>query len=162
MKHGSRWRSRCRTWCASHTSTFFRLEGVRCSEFWNPGEEWVKITEVGKGSHHLKKSRFLGKTFSKMVPPPPVLYLRNPYSDFFSQIFKGKFSVLFKGSLLCETMGTFGTFRYLSYLGHIWTIWAIFDHFGPFLNKSRKTDWPPTPVWESFSQNFFIFKWWLP
>ena len=75
---------------------------------------------------------------------PPVLYLRNPYSDFFSPIFKGKFflgiSVLFKGLLLCETMGTFGTFRYLSYLGHFWTIWAILDHFGPFLNKSKKTD----------------------
>ena len=51
--------------------------------------------------------------------------------------------VLFKGLLLCETMRIFGTFRYLSYLGHFWTIWAILDHFGPFLNKSRKMDCPP-------------------
>ena len=66
------------------------------------------------------------------------------YSDFFLPIFEGKFfvgvSVLFKGLLPCETIGTFGTFRYLSYLGHFWTIWAILDHFGPFLNKSMKTD----------------------
>ena len=48
------------------------------------------------------------------------------------------FVILFKGLLLCETMGTFGTYRYLSYLGHFWTIWAILDHFWPILNKSRK------------------------
>ena len=99
-----------------------------------------------KGSHHLKK-RNLEKNFLKMVTPPPRLVFVKSLFRFFSPIFKGKFflgiSVLFKGLLLCETMGTFGTFRYLSYLGHFWTIWAILDHFGPFLNKSRKMHSPP-------------------
>ena len=85
-----------------------------------------------------------------MVTPPRLVFEKSLFR-FFSPIFKGKFflgiSVLFKGLLLCETMGTFGTFRYLSYLGHFWTIWAILDHFGPFLNKSKKTDRPlPPPV----------------
>ena len=78
-----------------------------------------------------------------MVTPPPSC-ICEILVQIFSPIFKGKFflgiSVLFKGLLPCETMGTFGTFRYLSYLGHFWTIWAILDHFGPFLNKSMKTD----------------------
>ena len=79
---------------------------------------------------------------------------------FFSPIFKGKFflgiSVLFKGLLLCETMGTFGTFRYLSYLGHFWTIWAILDHFGPFLNESVKTViWARPERKHSFLQEVF-------
>ena len=59
-------------------------------------------------------------------------------------------------------MGTFGTFRYLSYLGHFWTIWAILDHFGPFLNKSRKTDWPPPPFEKVFLKILHFLKWWLP
>ena len=82
------------------------------------------------------------KNFHKMVTPPSCIC--EILIQIFSPIFKGEFfvgiSVLFKGLLLCETMGTFGTFRYLSYLGHFWTIWAILDHFGPFLNKSMKTD----------------------
>ena len=84
------------------------------------------------------------KNFHKMVTPLPPSCICEILIQICSPIFKGKtffgISVLSKGLLPCETIGTFGTFRYLSYLGHIWTIWAIFDHFGPFLNKSRKTD----------------------
>ena len=71
----------------------------------------------------------------------------------YTSIFDG---LVFKGLLLCETMGTFGTFRYLSYLGHFWTIWSILDHFGPFLNKSRKTDWPP-PLFEKVFLKILVF-----
>ena len=74
-----------------------------------------------------------------MVPPPPRLVFEKSLFRFFSPIFKGKFflgiSVLFKGLLLCETMGTFGTFRYLSNLGHFWTIWAM-DKEKPTLENS--------------------------
>ena len=62
------------------------------------------------------------KNFHKMVttPPPRLVFVKSLFR-LFSPIFKGKFvlviSVLFKGLLPCETMGTFGTFRYLSYDG---------------------------------------------
>ena len=39
---------------------------------------------ICKGSHHLKKMWNFEKNFLKMVTPPPVLNLRNPYSDFFA------------------------------------------------------------------------------
>ena len=67
-----------------------------------------------------------------------------------------RISALFKGLLPCETIGTFGTFRYLSYLRHFWTIWAILDHFGPFLNNSMKTDWPPLRLWKFFIKFYFF------
>ena len=38
---------------------------------------------LNKGSHHLKKKGILRKTFTKWWPPL-VLYLWNPYSDFFT------------------------------------------------------------------------------
>ena len=89
-----------------------------------------------------------------MVTPPRLVFEKSLFR-FFSPIFKGKFflgiSVLFKGLLLCETMGTFGTFRYLSYLGHFWTIWAIFDHFGPFLNKGGITG-PDAPKMQALPE----------
>ena len=79
--------------------------------------------------------------FYEYQPPlrANLLHLYFMFATFKDRFFLG-ISVLFKGLLPCETIGTFGTFRYLSYLGHFWTIWAILDHFGPFLNKSMKTD----------------------
>ena len=74
-----------------------------------------------KGSHHLKKKEFYEKLSQNGDNPLRLVFVKSLFR-LFSPIFKGKFvlviSVLFKGLLPCETMGTFGTFRYLSYLGH--------------------------------------------
>ena len=82
-----------------------------------------------------------------MVTPPPRLVFVKSLFRFFSPIFKGKFflgiSVLFKGLLPCETIGTFGTFRYLSYLGHFWTIWATSSFW---IRVGKLTD--PSPPFE--------------
>ena len=79
----------------------------------------------------LKKEDFM-KNFHKMVTPLPPSCICEILIQIFSPIFKGKtffgISVLSKGLLPCETIGTFGTFRYLSsgtFLDHL-------GHFGPF------------------------------
>ena len=45
----------------------------------------IALRSIAKGSIPLKKSGILWKSFTKWRPPPPVLLLWNPYSEFFQK-----------------------------------------------------------------------------
>ena len=126
-----------------------------------------------EGWRHRRCSRLWWRSLRKLqvriqtaFDPPLVLYMY--VANFFERLLKKCINacsdkIRQNNAYICGknvaslwNNGDLWEIRYLSYLGHFWTIWAILDHFGPFLNKSRKTDWPPPRLRKFFSKSYIF------